>query len=72
MEGIVISRFMNDIDEYYIGKEKYKAKYYLKYDEMKSHGIKICSNFSNYDKDKILFELGLSVIICLIWTDVLL
>ena len=24
---------MNDIDEYYIGKEKYKAKYYLKYDE---------------------------------------
>ena len=56
MEGIVISRFMNDIDEYYIGKEKYKAKYYLKYDEMKSHGIKICSNFSNYDKDKILFE----------------
>ena len=55
MEGIVISRFMNDIDEYYIGKEKYKAKYYLKYDEMKSHGIKICSNFSNYDKDKILF-----------------
>lgn len=47
---------MNDIDKFYIGKEKYKAKYYLKYDEMQAHGIKICSTFSNYVKDKILFE----------------
>lgn len=49
---------MNDIDKFYIGKEKYKAKYYLKYDEMQAHGIKICSTFSNYVKDKILFEFG--------------
>ena len=42
MEGIVISRFMNDIDEYYIGKEKYKAKYYLKEKEIK-YGFKLCT-----------------------------
>lgn len=47
---------MNDIDKYYIGKEEYKEKYYFKYEKMQCHGIKICSNFSNYDKDKILFQ----------------
>ena len=39
-----------------INENNCEVVYYLKYDEMKSHGIKICSNFSNYDKDKILFE----------------